>query len=222
MAKDASGAVGEGDFVVSSGDCMASIALETGHFWEFLWNHSANRELREVRKDPNVLLAGDRLTVPPIELREESAETEQRHRYRRKGVPSLLELRLMELDEPLANLPYRLMIDGVEVRGTTDRDGVLKHPISPAARQGRLLVGEPGKEREYQLDLGGLDPLGTVCGQKQRLNSMGFEAGPENDEADELFIEAARKFLAENELELKDELDETAQQRLETVYRKRG
>ncbi len=217
----ARGPVGEGNYTVSQGDCMASIAEAHGHFWEKLWDLPDNRTLRDTRKDPNILLAGDKITVPDIELKEVDCATEQKHRFRRKGVPSVLRLALMEFDEPLANLPYRLVIDGGAIKkGSTDADGKIEIPVPPKARRAKLTVGPPDRERHYDLDLGGLDPVATIRGQKQRLNTLGFTAGSEDNHPGEEFIDAVRKFLVQAELEPQDELNEDAQAKLEDWFRK--
>jgi hypothetical protein len=141
--------VGQGNRVVKQGDCISSIAVENGFFWKTLWEHANNRDLREARHDPNVLLPGDRVFVPEKRLRDESGATEQRHRFRKKGEPAKLRLHLLESGSPRANQPYTLAIDGKLFSGSTDGDGRLECTIPPNAKRGRLLVGE--SHDEYML-----------------------------------------------------------------------
>jgi hypothetical protein len=222
VAGDASKPVGSGDYIVSDGECMASIAEGTGHFWQKLWDLSDNREVKDARKDPNVLLKGDRLVVPPLESKDVDAPTEQHHKFKRKGVPSVLHLVLMELGEPLSNQPYRLVID-MDIRtGTTTRKGEITEKVPPGARSAKLFVGPADKQREYTLDLGGLDPVTTLKGQKQRLNTLGYGAGVEDNQPGEEFAAALARFQHEHDLELKEELDDAARDKLEKLYRQGG
>jgi N-acetylmuramoyl-L-alanine amidase len=87
------------DYEVRAGDCMSSIASERGFFWETLWNHSKNAELKRKRGDPNILKEGDVVFIPDLEVREEPRATEQTHRFRLKGEPAKLKIRLMKPKE---------------------------------------------------------------------------------------------------------------------------
>ena len=84
------------DYTVQTGDCISSIAFERGFFWETIWNHPKNAELKQKRVDPNILKEGDIVHVPDKELKEESCATDQKHKFKVKGVPAKLKLKVME------------------------------------------------------------------------------------------------------------------------------
>ncbi len=88
------------EHVVSTGDCIDSIALQYGFFADTLWNHSQNAALKDLRKDQNVLLPGDIVFIPDLDLEEQDAATEQHHRFRRKGVPARLRMKFMRPKKP--------------------------------------------------------------------------------------------------------------------------
>ena len=84
----------------NSGDCISSIAFNHGFFWETLWNHGSNSELKSKRKDPNILKEGDVVHIPDLTLKQETCATEARHRFKLKGVPAKLRLRLVKNKDP--------------------------------------------------------------------------------------------------------------------------
>ncbi|MBS1812078.1 MAG: peptidoglycan-binding protein [Acidobacteria bacterium] len=84
------------EYVIQPGDCVSSIAFDRGFFWETLWNHPKNAELKQKRTDPNILKEGDVLFIPDKELKEESCATDQKHKFKIKGVPAKLKLKVME------------------------------------------------------------------------------------------------------------------------------
>jgi len=161
---------------------MASIGLQHGFFWETLWNHPQNAALKELRKDPNVLLAGDAVYIPDKELKQVGGATEKRHRFQRKGVPAKLRLTLMKEDKPRANVPYVLEIDGQVFRGQTDASGLIEHSIPPDAQSGRLIL-DNGNEI-HPLNLGNLDPIDTITGVQARLRNLGLFSGDISGELD--------------------------------------
>ena len=62
--------------IVKQGDCISNIAYQHGHFPDTIWNDSKNSDLRQKRKDPNVLLPGDVVYIRDIEAKEESCASE--------------------------------------------------------------------------------------------------------------------------------------------------
>jgi len=195
------GPVGDGEHVVRQGECLTSIAAAHGLHPDTIWNDAANAALKRERKDPSVLLPGDRLHVPERRLRQESGATEQRHRFRRKGLPARLILTVRQAGQPRADTPYVLAVDGRTREGTTDGEGQLDEPIPAGARAARLVV-DPGGEGEqvFELDLGGLDPVTEAAGLQKRLDNLGFTCEP-TGELDEQTAAALLAFQKEHDLE---------------------
>ncbi|NLF32590.1 MAG: LysM peptidoglycan-binding domain-containing protein [Planctomycetes bacterium] len=176
---------------VRQGECLSSISDRYGFFWETLWNHADNARLKRERGEPNVLMPGDVVAIPDKRKGSVSAATGQRHRFRLKGVPAKLRIRLLIDDEPRANEPYTLMIDDTfAARGTTDGDGTVEQSIPPGARTGRLIVGEGDHEDVYELRLGALDPLDADAGVRGRLANLGYDIAAGLEGAIRAFQEA--------------------------------
>jgi len=160
---------------VKQGECISSVADKYGLFWETLWNHAQNAELKQQRKDPNILQPSDEIFIPEKEVKEEDCATEQKHRFLKKGIPTMLCLRLLDNDEPRADESYTLEVDGELFLGTTDAEGRVKHSIAPSAKQAKLIVGE--NKDQYTLDLGCMDPITETVGVQARLNNLGLNCG---------------------------------------------
>ncbi|MEZ5429071.1 MAG: peptidoglycan-binding domain-containing protein [Pyrinomonadaceae bacterium] len=161
-------------YQVKQGDCIFSIAVEHGFFADTIWDHPQNKELKEKRGDPHVLLPGDMVFVPDKRVKEVSEPTDQVHKFRCKNTPKDLRIRLMCLDNPIGNMKYALRIDGVEKEGKTDADGWLRESISPNAKTAKLSLDDG---TEYELKLGKLDPADEISGIQGRLYSLGYFEG---------------------------------------------
>ena len=198
------------EYTVKHGDCISSIAHKYGLFWEKVWDHPNNTQLKESRKDPNILYPGDVVFVPDKEEKEESGATEQRHRFRKKGVPALLRL-IVEIEgEPIANAQYTLEVDGKLYSGETDEDGILEVGIEPNAKRGHLTVGE----LDYELELGGMDPLNENIGIQIRLQNLGFYEGDLDGRLNSETKEAVILFQRTIGIEATGELDQTTRDKL--------
>lgn len=217
--QDPSQPVGTGNYRVKDDDCMSSIAEASGHFWQTIWDDPDNATLKEVRKDPNVLMPGDRVTVKPIRKKTVSKATNASYRFRRKGVPAKLHLRLLKHGEPRANESYRVDIDGKLTKGVTDGQGYVDIFIPCNAKSGKLWVGPPEDEKMYTLQLGRTLPVATLKGVKQRLKNIGLFGGAVDDEVSLAYKDALRAFQRANGLPETGEADDATRQKLVEVHR---
>ncbi|MFH1746446.1 MAG: peptidoglycan-binding domain-containing protein [Planctomycetota bacterium] len=213
-AAEDSGPVGQGERVVRQGECITSIARDTGHFWETIWEDDGNSEVRAARQNPNVLRPEDRLAIPEMRRKDETVSPEMRHRFIRRGEPAMLRLRLEDEGRPRANLPYVLEIDGEQHSGTTDAEGKIDERIPGSAQRAELRVGEGEDQDIYDLQLGELDPITTNTGVQARLNHLGFNAGPVDGEIGEQTQAAIAEFQDSRQMTVTGNPDGQTRQRL--------
>ena len=125
-------------------------------------------------RDAAILNPGNKIFIPEKELREESGQTEKRHRFILKHERMLILIIKNADGEPLRNQKYRLQIDDDWFEGMTNDEGRLEQTISLDAEEGELHIA--GQVRP--LKVAHLDPITTVSGVQARLNNLGFNAGP--------------------------------------------
>jgi N-acetylmuramoyl-L-alanine amidase len=201
---------------VSQGDCISSIADQTGFFWQTIWNHANNAQLKQLRQNPNALLPGDRVFIPDKRMKEESCSTTRCHTFRLLGVPVRFNLRLLdEQGNPRAGVPYTLVIDGKTTRGTVPGDGNLSEIIKPNAQKAKLTLSVPdwGPE-EYEFQLGYMNPASDNAGAQGRLKNLGYYAGPINGSVDDDTTDAIQRFQQDAGLPVTGQLDAATQSAL--------
>jgi N-acetylmuramoyl-L-alanine amidase len=192
--------------LVKQGDSMTSIADQYGFFWESIWNHDRNAELRRQRSNPNILLAGDRVFIPEKQPREENGDTGKVHTFRMKSIPARLTLRLCDEDgEPRAGVRYTLEVDGQKFTGETSADGIISHFIPPRAKKAHLRLED--EDEEWDLDIGHVNPVNYVSGVQCRLKNLGFYQGDISGRLDDETRNAIRDFQAAHGLEITGEPD---------------
>jgi N-acetylmuramoyl-L-alanine amidase len=196
-------------YTAKLGDCTSSIAFEHGFFAPTIWNDAANSALREQREDMNVLAAGDVVTIPDKREKEEPIETGRLHEFKRRGTPARFRLQVMNVDQPRADVAFKLRIDDkITQEGTTDADGVIDVPLPPNAKRGLLTI----EEAQYELRFGALDPVTSDLGARQRLANLGFLCKPDAPEQD--LRAALEAFQSQHELSVTGVADDETQQKL--------
>ncbi len=157
--------------------------------------------------------------MPDLRLKDESAGTENKHRFKRKGVPSKLCLVLKRNGKPRAHLPYLLDVDGQRFSGQTNAQGRLEHPLIPNAKQAQLLIRETGKPEEtIVLQLGHLDPIEEVSGVQARLKNLGFYGGEVNGQLDKETTEAIVAFQKTSGLPETGRIDQQLRDNLQMEF----
>ena len=209
------GPVGKGNHIVRQGEGIESIAFDHGFFWESLWNDPRNSRLKRERKDPNTLLPGDELYLREKQEKDVPCASEQRHRFRRKGVPERFIVYFKVDGKPRANEAYVLEIDGTLSEGKADENGKVEVWIPPNARKGRIFFAGGG---EYELGLGDLDPITAISGIQGRLGNLGFYDGAIDGKMSGRLRQAIRRFQEECKLDSTGEMDDATQKRLQQAY----
>jgi hypothetical protein len=213
-----------------------------------LWNHANNSDLKTRRKDPNVLSPGDVVFIPDLAVKELDKAAEAKYRFKLKGVPAKLHLKLTKpkKEEPKtvdssgtdeskyvdpgpekpieyesrSNVPFALEVDGVIVKqGSSDGDGKIEVPIYPNAKAGRLILNPGTPEKEViALDLGGMDPIDQISGVRKRLANLGYGCVPDGAELTADLQAALRDFQDKNGLNVSGKPDQPTQDKLKTVH----
>jgi hypothetical protein len=172
--------VGDGAHVVAQGECIYSIAARTGHRWQTLWDHPSNRELRQARKDPGILLPGDRVFVPELAAKTVELASGKRHRIVIDGQRIRLRLRMCDPDgEPIAGADYRLHVGERSLTRTTNDTGYFEVEVPALTDAVRLLALATGET--FTLRIGHMDPRGSAGGVRKRLANLGYHPGGDED-----------------------------------------
>jgi len=168
------------EHIVLAGEHLAGIAAEHG-FPSFLpiWNHPANADLKALRKNPNQLLAGDKLFIPDREVKQVDGAVDQRHRFVASG--DTLELQVKIHDQGFQPLHGEATISsGDSTKPMSQSGDIFKAPLPRSAKDATLAFPvSPGLRQRPSIHVqpGRLDPLETLSGQQQRLNNLGYFAG---------------------------------------------
>jgi N-acetylmuramoyl-L-alanine amidase len=162
-------------YVIKQGDSVIRLSEVHGLFAVTIWDDPANAELKAKRKDMNELMPGDVVVVPDKTVKQVPAATGKLHVFRRKGIPALYRVRLLDVEAPRANQSYKLTVDGTLYEGTTDENGVLEQYVPASAIAGQLVIGPD--ELTIELDFGHLDPITEISGVQKRLNNLGYLCG---------------------------------------------
>lgn len=173
------GPIGSGGYTVKRGDCIYSIAYEHGFFWETIWNDSANQVLRKERKEPGLILPGDKLTIPDKEKGQVDGADKARHRFKLKDVPAKLKFKFLCEEPPEQGLLTNSGPDTDALNvNTEDPDPPIPAEVKPRKNisydlkiDGNMSSGETDDQGEIEL----------FISPNAKSGSITFEPGTEKE-----------------------------------------
>ncbi|NRR30245.1 peptidoglycan-binding protein [Oxalobacteraceae bacterium] len=207
--------------IVKQGECVGKIAEMYGFFPATIWDHPANASLKALRHaNMYVLSSNDRLVIPPKRQKPATGTGGDRFTVRRKGVPERLRIRFLRYDAtPRSNVPFLLSLvtqsgDPVaDIAGNTDDAGFVDQPIPPSAIRATVTLVLDEAE-VHQFKLGYTNPVDQVSGWQARLNMLGYDCGPEDDNLGPRTEAAIRAFQRGQKLPETGKQDEPTRQAL--------
>jgi hypothetical protein len=204
------------NYTVQQGDHLAKIAKEFGiPDYHRIWDAPENADLRKLRDNPHVLFPGDVIFVPDLEMRTESRATDALHSFTVKKKTLHLRIIAENYDfEPLATTPCQLQVEFENTDLTTDGAGLIDLEIKNDAENGTLRISGA----EIPLKIGHLDPVTEITGQRARLNSLGYNAGPVDKDSPEQFRSAVEEFQCDHKLTVDGICGPATQAKLKAVH----
>ncbi|MFT3765203.1 MAG: type VI secretion system tip protein TssI/VgrG [Minicystis sp.] len=140
----------------------------------------------------------------------------------KKPEPKTFRVKLHDdFHKPYANKKYRLLVEGKEIDGQTDGDGLVEEDVSPEAASADLTLwlGEPGQDPKIQwhLTLADLPPMDTPHGVRRRLKNLGYyRVAPGQTGGAQ--TEAIRAFQQDHGLDPTGELDDQTKAKIEELH----
>jgi hypothetical protein len=153
--------------------------------------------------------------VPDLETRIEERPTDALHTFSVKK--NTLHLRIVAENydfEPLAATPCQLQVESENSDLTTDGAGLIDLEIKFDAENGILRISGA----EIPLKIGYLDPVTEKTGQTARLNSLGYNAGPVDQDRAEQFRSAVEEFQCDHKLTIDGICGPATQAKLKAVH----
>jgi hypothetical protein len=152
--------------------------------WRLIWDHPDNAPVKELRRDPYQLHAGDRVFIPELEPKVFDVVTDESHRFVLHQPKMLLHLVLHdEFNQPLGGVTYVIFREGkrydppgAPVPLRTADDGTVSHMV-PVSRAYELHFGPfaDGSVHSLEYHAGHLDPPETPGGVRDRLHHLGYD-----------------------------------------------
>lgn len=160
--------------IVAQGETMTRLSARQGFDAREVWEDGRNRELRERRESPDVLLPGDVVYLPRTSPPRRAVSSAQVNRFTARRPAQPVALRLLAEGETLRDASCEVDLPGGAVEARTDGDGVLRFDVPTSVE--RVTVRVLDRDATIEVLVGHLDPLSTMSGVAGRLENLGLLA----------------------------------------------
>jgi hypothetical protein len=216
-------------YVVKPGDHLTAIAERHGFAnHDTIWNHPDNAELKQKRRNPELLAPGDQLEIPDRKDKVVTVTANMQHRFVVRTDKLELRLRIRDIaSKPMAGAACEVSTISGKRQLTTNADGQIIVPIERSERRVTLTM----VDQVYEIGIGELDPIDTEYGWQTRLVNLGYlesvlsgssdpdARGDEGAVVRQLELRAAiEEFQCDAALQVTGEMDQTTQTRLVQVH----
>jgi hypothetical protein len=182
-------------YVIRQGDYLLSLAHQFGFNPDSVWNDDKNAKLRQLRPDPNILLAGDVLYIP-----DQNGKKAATHALATGTTNTFVSdaptvtVSMHFLDDYMASQPFTVQELPNLAGLTTDGEGRVTFSVPVTLATATLSF--QAVSRIISAKLGGLDPIDTLSGVFQRLQHLGYvDAGEIFDDTNLDLIRTALRAL---------------------------
>jgi hypothetical protein len=164
--------------IAVDGEWIGSIAAAAGNrAWKTIWNHPRNLGLR-ARRDPNLLIPGDHIWIPPVDVRSESTPTTATHKLVLSSPQDILVIRFTRITRYVNSfgpIHYELAVGSSRQGGDLHADGDrIEAPLPLDATKATLTINGG----TAILKIGKLTPLARLDGMQARMTNLGWDVGP--------------------------------------------
>jgi hypothetical protein len=164
-------------YVVRQNDYLLKIAFNFGFDADSVWNDPSNDDLRKLRPDPNMLLAGDVMYIPDEDANEAPAHNVLAGSTNVFVAPNPPTISVTQTFSDADSTTYASRAYTVtelpDLTGlVTDENGTATFSAPVSLDSVTIVFTDTGES--WQLVLGGMDPIDTLVGVFKRLQNLHY------------------------------------------------
>jgi N-acetylmuramoyl-L-alanine amidase len=199
---------------VKQGERMATIATQYKFLrWQTLWDFAGNSDLKDLRKNPNILFPDNDEVAIPAKLKRQAEVVGGKAKYVVQTGAEVLRIRFAEGESTEGEIvKFTATPDGGDaIPGKLDPDGTMEIDLPPNTKKVFVELFYDNQEVafcSYELHVGHLDPFREVPGIEARLANLGYDHGAIDGDTEPVTTSAIAQFRAEHGLSPGDQIDD--------------